>query len=113
MDSLLLLSLTILAAWRLTELLMFDTIFRPLREWFGIPHTQEGTPLGLLEDNGCVRNFFGQLLTCVRCTSVWVGGLIGGVWVFLTASNVLLWPLITLALSQTTIILNNLNHRLQ
>lgn len=97
----------VLAAWRLTELLVFDEIFLPLREYFGIAHNADGLPLGQMVNNNKLRDFVGRALSCVRCTSVWVGFLVAATVVFLTGLNLIEWGLLALALSQTTILLNN------
>lgn len=58
------------AVWRITELFVTDKIMAPVREFFGIAHT-ETVSLGRVEDKGRFKNFVGDLLSCFRCTSVW------------------------------------------
>ena len=96
----------VLAAWRLTELLVYDAIFERVREWFGIAHDINGVSLGQMEDLGTLRNFVGALLSCVRCTSVWVGFGVAVLWGLLWSAAPLLVFICGLALSQSTIVAN-------
>lgn len=66
--------LGVLASFRLTELLVHDTIFQPLREWFGVGHDIDGNSLGATEYKGRVRYFIARLLSCTDCASVWTSG---------------------------------------
>lgn len=54
--------LLVLASFRLTHLLVFDTITAPIRRILG----GEGQP--------GERPWFGQLITCFWCCGVWVSG---------------------------------------
>lgn len=60
----------ILAIIRITEILINERIFMPLREAVGIYHNAEGTPIGRNEEHPLA--FFGGMLECFSCTSVWV-----------------------------------------
>lgn len=62
--------LQLLAILRISEILVFERIFLPLREVVGILHDSDGLPLGV--DDDVPLHFFGHMLSCVRCTSVWV-----------------------------------------
>jgi hypothetical protein len=60
-----------LATWRVSSLLVNEGgpfgIFLKLRRLAGIVHDNEGKPL--MVPNG----FFAELLSCVFCSSIWVG----------------------------------------
>jgi len=60
-----------LATWRVSSLLVNEPgpfrIFIRLREWTGITH-DEDDEVEMIPDG-----FFSDLLSCVWCTSVWVG----------------------------------------
>ena len=60
----------ILATTRITEILNYEKIFTGLREYVGVYHDSNGMPIGQDTNNRFV--FFGSLLSCYRCTSVWV-----------------------------------------
>lgn len=52
-----------LAVWRLTVLLVYDTITAPLRDAIGVKYDAFSNPYG--------SNIVAEALTCHRCTSVW------------------------------------------
>lgn len=62
--------LQLLAITRLTEILQYERIFLPLREAVGIYHDGDGIPV--THDDTHRYAFFGSLLSCFSCTSVWV-----------------------------------------
>lgn len=68
------------ATWRIASLFVqergpFD-VFVKIRERFGFIHDDEGAVIGIPE------NFFGELLSCVWCSSIWVA-LFWGIMIFL------------------------------
>jgi len=75
----------ILATWRISSLITSEDgpflCFRHLREMVGIRHDDQGKVMEIPE------TFFGELLTCVWCSSMWLA----------TA-----WVLFWLALPQTS-----------
>ena len=62
--------LAIFATLRLTEILCFEKIFKPVREAVGFGYNEEGEIISY-EDN-----FLVHLLLCPRCTSVWLAAFI-------------------------------------
>lgn len=60
-----------LATWRIANMFVWESgpfnIFRKIRHLTGIAHEDDGTPF-LIPDL-----FFAKLLSCVWCSSVWVG----------------------------------------
>lgn len=93
-----------LATWRLSALLSkeagpFD-VFKRLREKAGIQH----------DDNGDVfmvpHHFFAELLSCVWCTSVWVGIFWGLFWILLP--QICIGAAIMLAISTVAILVDRL-----
>ena len=69
--------LSILAVVRLTEIVVFEKIFRPVRELAGISHDDEGRIIGY--DDG----FFAELFVCHRCVSVWAAGFVSFIVLFM------------------------------
>lgn len=59
-----------LAVWRFSYMLIAETgpfhLFTFIREMVGIEHYKDGTPASYPE------TFFGELFSCIYCTSVWV-----------------------------------------
>lgn len=59
------------ATWRISSLLVAEDgpfyVFRKFRKRFGILHDDSGTPYQYPD------KFMPQLLSCVWCTSIWVG----------------------------------------
>ena len=86
----------ILATWRLSALLVYDRgpfrIFQRLREEAGVLY---------LDKDGWPSGFWGQLLSCTWCVSVWVAVL-----VWLIDKTPLRWALKPLALSGGAILLD-------
>lgn len=87
-----------LATWRFSLMLVVDygpgDVFQALRVKAGVY---------ILGDDGRPETFFGKLLECVWCTSVWVA--VGVFLILLTP----LWPvLIPFALSAAAILMNSL-----
>lgn len=104
MDSIVLI-IAILATWRLSAMLSYETgpfnIFIWFRELFGIVHNDFGEKVGVPE------LFFAELLDCVWCVSVWVGFVVA---VALYFYPVLVWILLPFALSAGAIIVEKVNH---
>lgn len=89
-----------LAAWRLSSLLVKEEgpflIFERMR-----------TKAGIIQDGAekiVTDRFFAQLLSCVWCTSVWVGGLLVLGW--LLAPDLTLAVSLILALSTLAILID-------
>lgn len=64
--------LGIISTIRVSRILEVEKIATPIRTYFGIGHNTKGdprTPTGLTG----WRGFFGQLLWCFACITVWVG----------------------------------------
>lgn len=61
-----------LATWRIASLFVHEDgpffIFRKIRTWAGIAHDEWGGKYQIPD------TFFAQLLSCVWCSSLWVGG---------------------------------------
>lgn len=64
MDSWLLLTLAILACYRLAMLVTQDEIFRPARNYFGLHRW------------GWVRSWLGELVHCPYCFGVWAAAVL-------------------------------------
>lgn len=94
MESLIWYLIVPLAAWRLTTLIYQDKIMQPLRRVFGERVDSLGMPT-------YPDNFFGYLIACFRCLSVWTG--------LFTYLIYLIFPylLIPLALSGLSIIIED------
>lgn len=58
------------AVLSLTDILVYQKIAAPIREYFGWEHEQ-GDPIGWEPTPSRVKNFFGNAIGCPRCTSVW------------------------------------------
>lgn len=84
-----------LATWRITSILRSEGIAEPFRKIFRV-NDDKYTPFYLL---GKEIHFFGELVTCFWCLSVWVGGLVT------LLILVLPWILIPFALSGVAIII--------
>jgi hypothetical protein len=56
----------------LTDLLVWQKLFIPVRAYFGWVHDDEGNRLYHKTTNVKWRDFFGTAIGCFRCTSVWV-----------------------------------------
>lgn len=86
--------IAILATWRLSAMLSYETgpfnIFIWFRELFGIVHDDDGKKTIVPE------SFFAELLDCVWCVSVWIGGAVA---IILFFYPVLFWLLLPFALS--------------
>lgn len=84
-----------LAAWRLTSLLVNEdgpwNIFARFRHWVGVRFNEKSEPYG--------TNFLADGLTCVWCTSVWVGVCLTVWW----AANEWLTPLLCLPFALSTL----------
>lgn len=67
-SSLLAVAIRALATWRLAHLLMYEAgpwnIIIQLREYFGVRHDPDGTPVGYPD---------GSVFECFLCFSVWTG----------------------------------------
>jgi len=70
-----------LATWRISFMLMFDAgpgdIFIKFRKARGIDHGDDGIPFSY------PPGFWGELLSCMYCTSIWVGLVLGFTWAVL------------------------------
>lgn len=77
------------ATWRISNLLVLEkgpfNVFVRIRELAGIIHDTQGEPYQYPD------NFLAELLSCVWCTSVWVGTAWAIAW--------LLWPEVTVKVS--------------
>lgn len=65
-----------LAVLSLTDILKYQVIALPLRERLGWRHDATGTADQWEPTKSKTLNFFGQVLSCFRCTSVWVSGIL-------------------------------------
>jgi len=85
---------SILATWRLSAMLSYEAglfnMFLALREFVGITHDDNGEKIA---SNG---SFFADLLDCMWCLSVWIGGAVA---VSLYFYPVLVYLLLPFALS--------------
>lgn len=54
------------SVWRITNIVEVEKIAQPLRNLFGIKHDVAGNPVSW------PQSFFGYLLGCFWCLSVWV-----------------------------------------
>lgn len=84
----------VLATIRLSTILEVEKIAFPIRDYFGIGHNakkEPRTPSGLTG----IRGFFGDLLWCWKCISVWVGGFFA----LLYMTNRWLYKLVALTLT--------------
>lgn len=92
-----------LATWRLTSLLVKEDgpwdLFARLRSSAGVKFDAHSEPYA--------ETFFGSLLMCVWCTSVWVGGFLA--LAFLLAASVTLILCLPFALSAFTISLQRMH----
>ena len=61
--------LLVLGTLRITELLNYEKIFLPLREFFYIAHSPNTT--AFMGGGSKIKNFIGEMLSCFSCTSVW------------------------------------------
>lgn len=87
-----------LVTWRITVLLVYDTISAPLRDWIGVKYDEHSQPYG--------KNFFARMLICHKCTSVWVG--LGVVVAFFWPPHAIILIPYTLAFSAGAIVINRL-----
>lgn len=68
--------LGVIATWRLGTLFAYDKIFTRFRSWLGVvPYEKDGSPRMItLPDDARfykLRIFLAEMLTCIRCNSVW------------------------------------------
>ena len=95
----------IMATWRLSAMLSYEVgpfnMFLSLREFAGITHDDNGEKVA---SNG---SFFADLLDCVWCLSVWIGGAVA---VSLYFYPVFVWLLLPFALSTGSIVIEKINH---
>ena len=92
-----------LACWRLSSLFVnekgpFDMFVR-IRKMAGIEHTQDGIPFGW------PNTFFGKLLECMWCFSVWVSAMLILAYIFLP--KITMYFALWLALSTIAIVIND------
>ncbi len=69
-----------IATWRVAFFLVYEggpaNIVQHIREWLGIDHSPDGTPLPYLGGG------LGSLFSCVWCMSFWQAIMIVAVWVY-------------------------------
>ena len=61
----------VIATIRLSDILELEKIAYPIRDYFGIGHNKNKEPLTPSALEG-VKGFFGSLMWCWKCISVWV-----------------------------------------
>jgi hypothetical protein len=92
----------IMTVYRLSSLLSYENgpfeIFVRIRRWAGIMHDDEGIPIQW------PRTFFGELLSCLWCNSVWMGFF----WIvaYCIHRDLTIYSSVLLALSTGAIIIN-------
>lgn len=74
--------LMVFAAWRLTSIVNRERIAAPIRKVFGESVDAVGLP-------SYPANFFGYLISCFMCLSVWISLLVIGIWI---VYPYILWP---------------------
>jgi len=81
-----------LAAFRLTHLVVADTITAPIRAWFGVGTEKDSPRRGPLPA-GYLRRVAQAMLGCFWCAGIWVSALILVVYHLVPA---LAWPTLVL-----------------
>ena len=115
MNHLILILLTSVSVWRVCSLLQdepgpFD-IFKKIRTFVGLTSVED-LPLNeqiLYSDKEFVHNgeFFAELIECIWCLSIWVGGLFA---IYLAITGIIPYsyiPIYTLCSSALTILIKN------
>ena len=92
------------AVWRVSSLLTYERgpgrIFERVRAGVGIKHNDGGHP------NVWPSTFWGEVLTCVWCMSLWVA--LGFVLLYAVNGSTATWLALPFALSAAAIVLNKL-----
>lgn len=84
-----------LVTWRITALIVYDGITAPVRDRIGVRYDEHSQPYG--------TNIVASLISCHKCTSVWVGLAICAFILHLTGLELIFTAL---ALSGGSIIIN-------
>ena len=63
--------LTSVLIWSISNIVVYGKIFSPIRDWVIVK-----------------SDFFGSLLTCIQCSSFWVGSIFSIVFVSLTKNTI-------------------------
>lgn len=115
MRILLTLIISSIASWRIASLLQKENgpfnIFIKIRDYVGVTKVDD-LPLNeqlLYPNEEYISNgtFFAEMISCIMCLSVWIGGLIS-LYLGFTKMIEKSWiPLFTLAISAITILLEN------
>ena len=115
MNNLILLILTSISVWRVSSLLRDEEgplhIFRKLREYVGLTKVED-LPLNeqvLYSENEFIHDggFWAELIECIWCLSVWVGGVFA---IYLAITKNIkksMIPIFTLTSSALTIYIND------
>lgn len=84
-----------LATWRLSSMIVREAgpffIFRKIREATGITHEENGAILTVPD------NLLAGLISCMWCTSVWMGAIWIVLWVFLPRETIVVASVFTLS----------------
>lgn len=96
-----------LATWRISVMLVREAgpffVFKKIRELTGIAHDPDGNVLKVPD------TFFAGLLSCVWCTSVWVGALWTLEWYL--SNGIMFWVAVPFSLSAGAIVFDRLFDR--
>jgi hypothetical protein len=94
-----------LAVWRLSSLIVNEDgpfeVFAKFRDFSGVRYDSFSKPYG--------KNQFANLITCVWCTSVWVGLLLATG--YFLAPTVTIWVSVPLGLSSLAVIIEEFNSK--
>lgn len=74
--------LMVLATWRLTSIINRERIAQPIRKLFG----ESEDSVGLVS---YPATFFGYLISCFMCLSIWISLIVIGIWL---VCPYILWP---------------------
>lgn len=98
------LAVAAIATWRITHLLLYEngpfTIFRKLRERFGVVYAEEGSSE--------VVSFKYEITTCPWCLSMWVAGAVTLLQLF---SSKVRWLYLPFTYSAAAVAINRLMER--
>ena len=105
MDNFYIFIVAIMATWRLSAMLSYESgpfnVFEWIRELIGIVHDDFGEKI-IVPDR-----FLPELFDCVWCLSLWIGAFMG---ISLYFYPVLVWFLFPFALSTGAIMIEKANH---